>query len=266
MFYFHGLPGSRLEAELAGECAAKQRVRLIAVDRPGFGFSDTFSDRSLLDWPADVAYLADQLALSRFSAIGVSGGGPYAAACAFALPERLVGVGIVSGVGPLDRKGMIDAMPWFNRFAITSAQRFPWFTGKLLQIAPVLSRCPTNAIDVLRHLLGDPDNKVLARPRVRETLARSLAESLRQGASGIHDDLLILLEPWGFLLKDIGCVVHLWHGGKDHVVPLAHGRRLGLEIPGAKSTFLPQEGHFSLVIDHVSEIFRAISSSETDRR
>jgi len=220
----------------------------------------------LLDWPADVAHLADQLALRRFSVIGVSGGGPYAAACAFALPERLASVGIVSGVGPLDRQGMVNAMPWFNRFALASAQRFPSFTGKLLQIAPVLRRCPKNAIDVLRHLLSDPDNEVLARPRVREILARSLAESLRQGASGIHHDLLILLEPWGFLLKDIDFVIHLWHGGKDHVVPVAHGRRLGLEIPKAISTFLPQEGHFSLVIDHVSEIFRAISTSGTDRR
>ncbi len=37
----------------------------------------------------------------RFSVVGMSGGGPYALACARRIPERLVACGIVSGVGPV---------------------------------------------------------------------------------------------------------------------------------------------------------------------
>ena len=41
--------------------------------------------RSLLDWPRDVAELADHLGIERFSIVAWSGGGPYGLACGFAL-------------------------------------------------------------------------------------------------------------------------------------------------------------------------------------
>lgn len=44
---------------------------------------------SRLDWPDDVADLADELELDRFVVLGGSGGGPFAAACAFRIPARL---------------------------------------------------------------------------------------------------------------------------------------------------------------------------------
>ena len=39
-FYFHGHPGSRLEAQLADQAAWDLGVRIIALDRPGYGRSD----------------------------------------------------------------------------------------------------------------------------------------------------------------------------------------------------------------------------------
>jgi pimeloyl-ACP methyl ester carboxylesterase len=51
VFYFHGFPGSRLEARLADAVASRNGVRVIALDRPGSGLSDfkparTIGDRS----------------------------------------------------------------------------------------------------------------------------------------------------------------------------------------------------------------------------
>ena len=40
IFYFHGCPGSRLDALLVEPVAKRFGVRLIALDRPGFGISD----------------------------------------------------------------------------------------------------------------------------------------------------------------------------------------------------------------------------------
>src|SRR5262245_6028460 len=79
VFYFHGWPGSRLEAgffEIPG-------VQMIGVDRPGYGLSDPHPKRKLADWPNDVAALADHLGFGKFAIVGMSGGGPYAAACAY---------------------------------------------------------------------------------------------------------------------------------------------------------------------------------------
>src|SRR4051794_20731127 len=100
VLYFHGWPGSRLEAKLADPVAKKFNAKIIAIDRPGFGMSDFKPNRTLLDWPLDVCELADALGLDRFAVVGVSGGGPYALACARRIPERLTSVAVICGVGP----------------------------------------------------------------------------------------------------------------------------------------------------------------------
>lgn len=49
VFYFHGTPGSRLEAQLGARMARKYRIRILAPDRPGIGRSDPRPGRKLLD-------------------------------------------------------------------------------------------------------------------------------------------------------------------------------------------------------------------------
>jgi pimeloyl-ACP methyl ester carboxylesterase len=66
------------------------------------GLSDFQPHRTFVDWPDDVVQVAAALGLDRFAVLGISGGGPYAAACAWKLSDRLTGAGIVSGLAPLD--------------------------------------------------------------------------------------------------------------------------------------------------------------------
>ena len=90
LFHFHGFPGSRLEANLLSEMDIDMtNIRLISIDRPGMGLSDFKKNRTLLDWPEDVVELADALGIDKFAVEGISGGGPYAAACAYKIPDRL---------------------------------------------------------------------------------------------------------------------------------------------------------------------------------
>src|SRR5579864_1224257 len=85
VFHFHGHGSSRLEALALAHAAENAGVRLIALDRPGIGYSAPKSGDRLLDWPSDVAEAADQLGIVRFAVQGMSAGGPYALACAHAL-------------------------------------------------------------------------------------------------------------------------------------------------------------------------------------
>src|SRR5512142_3400638 len=89
VFHFHGHGSSPLEALALADAAGRARVRLIALDRPGIGFSSPRSGDRLLDWPADVAEAADRLSIARFAVQGMSAGAPYALACAHALPGRV---------------------------------------------------------------------------------------------------------------------------------------------------------------------------------
>jgi poly(3-hydroxybutyrate) depolymerase len=41
--------------------------------------------------------------LERFAVVGISGGGPYALACAWKMTDRIVAAGVVSSLAPADR-------------------------------------------------------------------------------------------------------------------------------------------------------------------
>ena len=103
LFYFHGFPGSRLEADLLCKEAGMGGWRVFAIDRPGIGLSDFMPGRTLHDWPRDVEEFANALRIDHFTVIGVSGGGPYAAITAWALKKRVRATGIVCGLGPLQK-------------------------------------------------------------------------------------------------------------------------------------------------------------------
>jgi pimeloyl-ACP methyl ester carboxylesterase len=109
-FYFHGHPGSRLEARFADRAAAEAGLRVIALDRPGYGLSDFQPGRLNTDWPAAVARATDLLRIGRFSVTGASGGGPYALACGWRLPDRVTRAAVISGVGPYQVPGITRGM------------------------------------------------------------------------------------------------------------------------------------------------------------
>lgn len=136
VIYFHGFPGSRLEARLAADVAQRLGLRLFAPDRPGFGESTFLPDRTIGNWAADVTELTDQLGLQRFAVVGVSGGGPYALACAVRIPERLHGVALVGALGPLAGMRSTRGMLARNRLALALAARSPALVRLVIELAP----------------------------------------------------------------------------------------------------------------------------------
>lgn len=77
ILFFHGSPGSRLEGALLAQAAEACGARIIALDRPGTGLSDSQPGRRLADWPTDVAAVVDQLDLRQPALLGVSAGAAY---------------------------------------------------------------------------------------------------------------------------------------------------------------------------------------------
>jgi pimeloyl-ACP methyl ester carboxylesterase len=256
LLYFPGTPGSRLlhppeEATIA--CGA----RLIVVERPGFGLSDDQPRRTLLDWPDDVSAFADQLGLDRFAVVGVSAGAPYAAACAYTIPQRLSRVGIISGVGPIDVLGSLPEMPRVRRVGAIVARHAPWLLQPLLWWIANPQRSVQRFFQRMESGASEVDRAVLARPDLRAMWMSSYLEATRQGLTGFVRDSIILSNPWGFRLQDITAPVRLWHGEQDANVSLSAARYMAQAIPNCQATFLPQEGHW-LFIDHWGEILAAL--------
>ena len=101
-FYIHGTPSCRVEFLGFNQGILDELgIRLIGVDKPGYGQSDPHYGRSLKSFVLDLEELADHLQLQRFLLIGVSGGGPYSWATAKYAPHRVKGVLILSGAGNL---------------------------------------------------------------------------------------------------------------------------------------------------------------------
>jgi len=263
--YFHGFPGSRLEARIGHQSAVRDKVRLIATDRPGFGQSDFEPNRTLLDWPQDVTDLADALGLGRFVVLGVSGGGPYAAACAARIPERLSAVGIVSGLAPLTPE-LTRHMSPLNRAGLALAARTP----RLLRAAEPVIRGVTagyadGLVRRLARITAQVDREVLNESEVGKALAASFREAVCRGAQGMVREAELYAAPWSDWLREIPIEVRLWHGGVDRIVPEAMGRALERAIPRCRAEYHSDEGHFSLIVRQGERIMTALRDGGTSR-
>jgi pimeloyl-ACP methyl ester carboxylesterase len=258
LLYFHGLPGSRLDGAPFEADLARSGLRAIALDRPGFGRSSVQRHRRLLDWPGDVAAVADRLGLERFPVVGYSSGGKYAAACAAAMPERLTRVGIVSGMGPPELPGFRRTLSRAERQSMALATRARpaalvyWRVAKWL-----VDNRPDSFMAKLEAELSEPDRRVLADPAFRAHVLATSRESLRGGPAGVVDDFAIEARPWGFRLEDVRAPVRVWHGDSDRIVPLSHGEYAARAIPGAELTVLEGEGH--LLARHFGAIASALA-------
>jgi pimeloyl-ACP methyl ester carboxylesterase len=259
VFYFHGFPGSRLEAKLADRISRESKVRFIGVDRPGYGHSSFKPGRNLISWTDDVAELADALRIDRFSILGVSGGGPYAAVCAYKMPERLDAVGIICGMGPVDVADLIRGMPWLYRQGLRLAGRLPAITTTLHAFLAVVFRFyPERMFSILSGKVSGPDKIALKNRELIQVLSASFREAFRKSLRWPATDVVLYSRPWGFPLEDIDTAVHLWHGEKDRIVPPEMGRYMARSIPNCRATFYPDEGHFSIILNRIEEIWQIL--------
>ena len=252
---FHCIPGSRLEQVGNSDLLTALNIRLVVVDRPGYGHSDFQEHRTLLDWPDDVSQLADALSLDRFSILGFSGGGAHAAACAFRIPQRLNHVALISSTAPFDAPGVLEDMLPANRdlFELAAVD----YRQIEQQLAPAAAT-PEAVLGLLEAPAPAPDKAIFAGEPFRSMYIANLAESIRQGLKGFAYDMSLIARPWGFDVREIKATVSLWHGGKDINTPLAMGRYLADTIPQCQAHFLPDEGHW-LMFAHGKEILQSLA-------
>jgi pimeloyl-ACP methyl ester carboxylesterase len=258
ILYLHGLPGSRLDPSLLDNDFQRLGARIVALERPGYGLSTARRSWGLLDWPADVAAAADRLEIEHFAVIGYSSGGKYAAACAYALADRLTGTALVSSVGPPATPRFREGLGRTDRLSMSLAIRARPLALAYWRIARTMAgRRPESFLGELEKELSEPDKAVFGEPEVRKLLLATSREGLRAGAAGVVDDSGIQARDWGFGLEDIQAPVHLWHGDRDEIVPLHHSTYAAEQIPNATLTVFEGMGH--LVVSRFAEVAAALS-------
>jgi pimeloyl-ACP methyl ester carboxylesterase len=253
VIYFHGLPGSRLDPMPFAEEYGARDIRLLALERPGYGRSSRRRDWTLLDWVGDVVEFADALGVDRFAVLGYSSGGKYAAACGFSIPERLTAVVIVSGVGPASMPEFRAGLGRTDRLSMTLAVRARPLAMVYWRVAGLMvARRPESFLAEFEKELSSPDRAVIGDLNFRRAVVQTSREALRNGPYGIVDDSAIQARDWGFALGEIGIHVRLWHGDNDELVPVSHSRYVAASIPDSELVVFPGEGH--LLVPHFTEI------------
>ncbi|HEX3817791.1 MAG TPA: alpha/beta hydrolase [Chthoniobacterales bacterium] len=263
VFFCHGWPSSRTMAQLTDAAARDLGLRIISPDRPGIRDSSFLPDRTLLDWPPLVREIADKLRIDDFRILGISGGAPYTLAAAWALPERVRAVAVVSGAPPLaelaDRSGLLPLYRWLLFFYPRHREllRFSFHLAR-----PFLSvKLPIRLRPALLKLLQPCDAAVMRDVAAFEACFESQRQAWRASANGLMTDAEIYAQPWGFPLEEITTPVRLWHGRKDRSFHWELARSSGERLPNCTTHLVEGEGHYSLPIRHMHEILADLQSA-----
>lgn len=248
VLFCHGLADSRLAAHWLRTAAQDAGLCLIAPDRPGTGGTDRRTLTRLADWAEDATLVLDALRVDAAAVLGVSGGGPFAAACAARIPSRVRSLTLVCPLGlPVwPSAGMAQG----ERLSLALATHAPGFGGwGLGRLAALARRSPEVFLWLAATNQPEVDVRALQQPGMRDSFISCYTEAFRTGSWGVAQDLRLLTRPWGFDLGSITAPTSVHHGDADITVPLQHARRYVQAIAGARLHIHQGEGHFSILSD-----------------
>ena len=248
VFWLHGTPGARRQIPMEARVFAEQRsIRLIGVDRPGIGSSTPFQYENVLAFAVDMATIADTLGIDKMAVVGLSGGGPYALACAAAMPERIVAAGVLGGVAPTVGPDAIGG--GLMALGTLAAPVIQVAGGPIRLAASTLIRMirpvAEPAVYLYAAISPEADRKMLVRPEFKAMFLDDLLNGSRKQMAAPFADIVVFARDWGFRLDEVKVPVRWWHGDRDHIVPFAHGQHVVSGLPDAELHQLPGESHLA---------------------
>jgi pimeloyl-ACP methyl ester carboxylesterase len=236
-------------------------IRLIAPDRPGVGQSTFQENRTFLSWGKDMAELVDVLHVEHYSVFGLSGGAPHVLSCVLSDSARIDNASIISGATPYDYKGTLRGM-WFP------VKLIHWFAGmrkdrqlrKFIQNDyESLVEKPEKRIKQFQNYLPKPDRILLTQhPVYAWEFIRGSIESYSQGIDGVVQEWKLYVADWDMDFAKVNLPINLWYGKDDKMAPFQRGEYYHKSLPTSSLKVLNNEGHFSLIRNHITEILEEL--------
>ena len=269
LLYLHGTPDSRLARPADDGPAARAGVRLLALDRPGYGGSDPLPVGRSRTGPLarDVATVLDELGVERVALLAWSGGTLAALALAAALPARVSALGIVAGLVP--RQAYDD--PAVRRAGAERLRTLeladtlpPDELGEA--IAPLLAPYPCDHALALEHQAEHRDpagaHELASVAGGAHRMADALVEAVRHGLAGVAADVEAQARALDVDVAAVGCRTLLWYGSDDAVTPPAFGEWYARVLPAATLEVVPGAAHY-LLFTHWADILRTLAMAAT---
>jgi pimeloyl-ACP methyl ester carboxylesterase/DNA-binding CsgD family transcriptional regulator len=219
MLYFHEGLGSSLLPHGAQALAAELGLRIISVERPGFGQSDPHPDYSFDAVAQDVVELCDQLGLSDVRLGAILSGAPSAIQTAIRLGARARRILICSGRPPRPTAGAGNLMTRFR----ARLESNPWVLDTFYAILR-LRLSPALVARMVRTGSGlSPGDRAYlqANPWVVEFVSAYVAECLAKTSRGAADEVKAFRRAGNLTAAELACPLTVWHGEEDHFAPLS---------------------------------------------
>ncbi len=255
--FHHGIPFAACAWPAAHEMAERHGFRFLCWSRPGNGISTRKLGRTVADSQVETVAVLTKLGLTRFAALGWSGGGPWALANAAQFRDRCAGVALVSTAVPYEA----EDFEWLTGVSrnrvdeVVMARHGGGILERFLEekAAAYVYGSPSSAATLLGGPLGPADDTVLAGPE-GEPLLHAIRSSIGGGTGGWFDDDCALLSSWGIDLAAVGAPVAVWQGSADRLVPRAHGDWWAEVLPHAVLCPVEGEGHVSVLARHLDAV------------
>jgi pimeloyl-ACP methyl ester carboxylesterase len=247
VLWHHGTPGARRQVPLVARRAADRLgIHLVSVERPGVGTSTDHRYASIREWATDAAAVADHFGHEELAVVGLSGGGPYALACAHELPDRVKAVGLLGSVCPVVGP---DTVP--EASIVDLAVRFQWLLeplrcavrpGLWLLVQPFM---PVThwILELYASRMPEGDRVVFADPEIEAVLIDDIVNASRTQFGAVTHDVALFGRDWGFSIGDIDVPVFWWHGDADNIVPLTHAEHSTELLHACELDVRPGESH-----------------------
>jgi pimeloyl-ACP methyl ester carboxylesterase len=254
--FHHGTPASASLWSQWFTYAAEADIRAISYSRAGYGTSDRDYGRSIVSVNKDIAEVLESKGIEKFVAIGWSGGGPHA--LANTLLDNNVGAITLAGVGAYG----VDDLDFLEGMAQENYDEF----GASLQGEEVIQQWFIDNASVFKSaggaeireafggLISDADKESME-GSFADVIAAAIRSGLAVSFDGWVDDDVAFTKAWGFDLSSINKPVKIWQGDQDFMVPHAHSHWLKKHISTAELTFIPGQGHVTLLVDYTDKVF-----------
>jgi pimeloyl-ACP methyl ester carboxylesterase len=266
LLYLHGTPDSRLARPADDGPAARAGVRLLALDRPGYGGSDPLPIGGS-SWTGrlarDAAAVLDELQVERVALLAWSGGTLAALALAASLPAQVSALGIVAGLVPRQAYGDPAVRRAGAERLRTLELADTLAPGRLGEaVAPLLAPYPCDHALALEHQADHRDpagaRELASVAGGADRMADALVEAVRHGLAGVAADVEAQARAFDVDVTAVACQTRLWYGSADAVTPPAFGEWYARELPAAALDVVPGAAHY-LLFTQWADILRTLA-------
>ncbi|HXY72276.1 MAG TPA: alpha/beta hydrolase [Actinomycetota bacterium] len=264
MILHPGTPETRVTGRWGHDAACSAGVRLVAVNRPGYGGSTTAAGQpSLRATGRDTAALAAGLGVKGYAVCGLSGGGPFAVATALADPEHVRALGVVAGVGPwrlLDDPSSLPeeraCLALLDAGDVTGA-RDCMLGNAERDFQPLRALDDDGRVDAFMAQVGD-HSSLIQDPGYRAIWAENMRLVLDRMDGYVFDNLA-WGGAWDVDPSDVAAATVLFYGDADtHCPPETHGRWYADRITDSELVVFPGAVHLDAVDAHWPEVLAGL--------